>query len=272
MNKDYGLPDTHLFYTNDVDIILTDKEVPENLLSKFYELYQEMHLQKIVYFCSKMKIDFAGEGNIKRIIDFYSDKDVSDFYDIAHLIIEPKSTFEKVIGINGLKFYESLHTRIIDANPAVFFDAVNAFGRGLGELKLQKIIDVYGTLNVDYNQLLNVDGFAEKSAEQFINHYDEYENWNLFIMNTPFISIKYPNRDIKSDKFSNINVVFTGVRDGIMEQLIRENGGKILNSCTKECNLVIAKDANSSSGKLNKARTMGIEIISYEEAKNRFYD
>lgn len=272
VNENYGLPDNQLFYTNDVDIILTNKEVPDNLLSKFYELYQEMYLQKLVYFCDKMKIDFAGEGNIKRIIDFHSNKDECDTYDIAHLILEPLSTFEEVIGVNGTKFYETLHNKLVDMNPAIFFDAVNAFGRGLGELKLQKIIDAYGTLKVDYNQLLNVEGFAEKSAKQFFDHLEEYDSWLLFIMNVPNINIKYPDRNIKSDKLASLKVVFTGIRDGNMEQIIRENGGKILNSCTKECNLVIAKDANSSSGKLNKARTMGIEIISYEEAKQRFYN
>lgn len=271
VNENYGLPNNHLFYTNDVDIILTDKELPEDLLSEYYDLCQEMYLQKLVYFCEKMKVDFAGEGNIRRIIDFHSDKDVCDTYDVAHLILEPLSTFEETIGVNGTKFYNSLHDRLKNVNPAVFFDAVNAFGRGLGELKLQKIIDAYGTLNVDYGEVLNVEGFAEKSARQFIDHFEEYDNWLLFIAHQPNITLKYPESN-KSNKFSYIKVVFTGIRDNLMEQIIKENGGKVLTSCTKECNLVIAKDKNSSSGKLKKAREQGIEIISYDEAQERFYD
>ena len=55
-----------------------------------------------------------------------------------------------------------------------------------------------------------------------------------------------------------------------MEQNIKQNGGVVLSSVSKECNLVIAKDPNSSSSKVKKAKDLGIEVISYDEAKGRF--
>ena len=76
--------------------------------------------------------------------------------------------------------------------------------------------------------------------------------------------------ETKGDKCKDIKVVFTGIRSAEMEDVIRQNGGKVLSSFTKECNLVIAKDILGSSGKLQKAREKGIEVITLEEAFKRF--
>jgi hypothetical protein len=72
-------------------------------------------------------------------------------------------------------------------------------------------------------------------------------------------------------KFYGYVVCFTGVRDSEMEQLIRNNGGEISSSVTKKTNLLVTKESNSTSTKAQKARESGVEVISYEEAKERFY-
>ena len=76
--------------------------------------------------------------------------------------------------------------------------------------------------------------------------------------------------ETKGDKCKDIKVVFTGIRSAEMEDVIRQNGGKVLSSFTKECNLVIAKDPMGNSGKLQKAKDKGVEVISLEEAFKRF--
>ena len=74
----------------------------------------------------------------------------------------------------------------------------------------------------------------------------------------------------KGNKCKDIKVVFTGIRSAEMEDVIRQNGGKVLSSFTKDCNLVIAKDPLGNSGKLQKAKEKGVEVISLEEAFKRF--
>ena len=266
--ENYNIPNKHIWYSNGVDIIFKkDVKYDLTLLPEWQMYYREMYLQRLVYFCDKMKIDFAGYGNIARIVA--NRTDILP-YTVRNLIEESKEVFEYVIGVNGIKFYESLHKKLIDMNPSTFFDANICFGRSIGQLKLDKIIDTYGTLNVSYNQLLNVEGFAEKTAEQYSLHLDRYEEWIEYINNNDFISIKYPEKNIVSDRFQNLVVVFTGIRDKEMETYIISNGGRVVSSCTKDVNLVITKDINSSSSKIQKARKQGAEIISYDEAKERY--
>ena len=64
--------------------------------------------------------------------------------------------------------------------------------------------------------------------------------------------------------------VFTGIRDANLQNKIIQGGGKVVSSCTNACNLVIAKNPAENSGKLQKARERGVEIISYNEALERF--
>lgn len=266
--ENYNLPPKDLWETNGVDIVLKDYEDMENIsdaLDIIWHTYNnEMLIYQCLYFCSKMKVDFAGYGNIKKLAE-----NSQKGYSLLNLLTENKEVFKNCIGVNGVKFYNSLHKKLKSVTPSVFFDAVCAFGRGIGELKLNKVIEKYGTLEVSYEQLLDIDGFAEKSAQQFVENMWQYTCWCSLLSELGY-TLKYPTKKIISNTLKDIVAVFTGIRDKEMEEYIKSNGGKVLTSCTKKVNLVITKDVDSSSSKIEKARKQGAEIISYDEALRRF--
>jgi NAD-dependent DNA ligase len=225
----------------------------------------EAYKQQCVYFCSKLGIDFAGYGNIKALSQYIDNPYIS----YTNLCLLPKDVYENAIGVNGVKMYESLHKQVENATPTQLADATGCFGEGIGEKKLQKIVDVYNDLPYDYDKVIKTEGWAEKSTEQYMNHYASWiEMTDFFIKNDMWNGFSKPIT--LSDKYKDVKVVFTGVRNIDLEESIRKNGGKVLTSFTKECNLVIAKDPMSSSGKLKKARENGVEIISLADALNRF--
>lgn len=228
------------------------------------DLCIEAYIQKTLYFCTKLGVEFGGYGNIKKLMEETENYRLS----YQNLCTLPKEVFESAIGVNGLKFYNSLHEKLIRATPCQICDACGVFGRGIGELKLQKIVDTYNDLPYDANKIITVEGWADKSVNQYmlryatflemVNFFTSLEIWNGF-------------EDVTLSKtYEGVKVVFTGVRSAELENIIKINGGKVLTSCTKECNLVVARDPMSSSTKLNKARSMGIEIISLDEAVERF--
>lgn len=227
------------------------------------KLIKEVYIQKLEYFCNKLGVEYAGYGNIKALFNF---TETNITYE--HFCLFDECAFEECIGVNGVKLFKSLHTNILNASPTQLADACGVFGRGIGELKLQKIVDNYGELPNDYTKVISTDGWAEKTTEQYISSYINYIDMVEFFerngMWKGFETIK------TSSKHSDVKVVFTGIRNADLERSIRLNGGKVLTSFTKECNLVIAKDPMSSSGKLNKARENGVEIISLEDAFERF--
>lgn len=228
------------------------------------ELCIEAYTQKTLYFCTKLGVEFGGYGNITKLME-----ETGDYrFPYQHLCTLPKEVFESAIGVNGVKFYNSLHEKLIRATPCQLCDACGVFGRGIGELKLQKIVDTYNDLPHDADKIISVEGWAEKSVNQYMLRYSNFVEMVNF-----FTSLGIWNgfdEATLSNTYENVKVVFTGVRSAELENIIKINGGKVLTSCTKECNLVVARDPLASSTKLNKARSMGVEIISLNEAIERF--
>ena len=254
----FNIPECGTIEYNGVELTLDYTECPDP------ELVDEVEIQKIVYFCSKLGVDFAGEGNIRRIM-----KENLETDGIEELISTDIEIYQEEIGINGIKFYGSLHSKLKDADICVFMDAVGAFGRGMGEKKLRKVLDKYNTLEVTYEQLMETEGFAEISSEQYVNNLYNYYQWVNWMDHIGYpLTIK--EKKIVSDECVNVNICFTGVRDKDLEEVIKEKGGKICSSVTKVCNVLVAKDPNSGSSKLKKAIDNGIEVISLDEAWSRY--
>ena len=55
-----------------------------------------------------------------------------------------------------------------------------------------------------------------------------------------------------------------------LEKKITDGGGSIGSGVSGKTTIVIAKDANENSAKLNKAREMGIEVISIADFEKKY--
>lgn len=231
----------------------------------YFEYSLEACLQQTLYFCTKLGVDFAGYGNIKAL----AEATCNPSFNYRNLCTLPLREFEDTIGVNGVKMYNSLHQKIETATPTQLADATGCFGDGIGELKLNKIVDKYGDLPYDRQKVLDTDGWADISADQYMYHYASYISMVEFFQENDMWK-GFTIIETTGDKCKDIRVVFTGIRSAEMEDVIRKNGGRVLSSFTKECNLVIAKDPMGNSGKLAKAREKGVEVISLDEAFERF--
>ena len=231
----------------------------------YFEYSLEACLQQTLYFCTKLGVDFAGYGNIKAL----AEATCNPSFNYRNLCTLPLREFEDTIGVNGIKLYNSLHQKITNATPTQLADATGCFGDGIGELKLNKIVDKYGDLPYDRQKVLDTDGWADISADQYMYHYASYISMVEFFQENDMWK-GFTIIEATGDKCKDIRVVFTGIRSAEMEDVIRKNGGRVLSSFTKECNLVIAKDPMGNSGKLAKAREKGVEIISLDEAFQRY--
>lgn len=231
---------------------------------------KECLVQQMVNFGVVLEVDYLGEGNARAFVyDLYDQIQTTERGCIANLITKPVEWMYDKIGENGRKLYESLHSALKNASPSMFYAAVNCFGAGIAVKKLDKLWNKYQTFDLTKEQIVAVDGWGEKTAEQLIKWRPMYIAWeNLLRMEG--ICLKTTKEEPESDKYKDYVVVFTGVRSKQMEILIQKNGGKIVSTCTKDCNLVVAEDPNGSSTKLNKAREKGVKIVSLMEAMDIF--
>lgn len=250
----FNLPEEYMFDEPNKDGVVVHIKVKG--------MSEDAEFQKIVFFCKKLDIKQAGEANIKML----------GVKNIKELILTPEEKFVLKIGRNGLKFYQSLGKSIETCPLPVFYGAVGALGRGIGQRVLEPIFDTFGDMVFDFDKLISCEGISEVTAEQIIHNKDNFLDWQKFAWANlvGFRAVKQEKP--VSDKFKQYIVCFTGIRDENMERTISMNGGKIKSSVTSDTTLVVAKDANSMSGKAKKAREKGIKVISYEEALKLFAD
>lgn len=253
-SSDYRLPEEYNFDEPNKDGVIVHIKVKGTS--------EDAEFQKIVFFCKKLDVKQAGEANIKML----------GVKSIKELILTLEEKFVLKIGRNGLKFYQSLGKSIETCPLPVFYGAVGALGRGIGQRVLEPIFEKFGDMVFDFDKLISCEGISEVTAEQIIHNKDTFLDWQKFAWANlvGFRAVKQEKP--VSDKFKQYIVCFTGIRDENMERTISMNGGKIKSSVTSDTTLVVAKDANSMSGKAKKAREKGIKVISYEEALKLFAD
>ena len=154
--------------------------------------------------------------------------------------------------------------------------ATNIFGRGLGVKKLQPIINNFPDIltsdipNQEKIRLVNgLKGMGTKTAELFVSKIDDFiefmetaELTDKLVVSTGATSqqVQYNvNHPLYGKK-----IVLTGFRDAELEQQIKNHGGDLTGSASKNTFKVVARSLNEDSGKADKARQLGI-LISKDE-------
>lgn len=256
----YKFPNIETF-VNGVDLELLDKE-------SINPYTIQMMIQKLVFFCKSLEIDHIGEGNCKPLMEDYLDNR-GKFMTPFDLIQENKTYLYNFLGEVGIKIYESMKARLENSTEVDYMAALGVFGENMGKRILNMVYEKYHTLDVTEAQLKMVNNFGDVRISNYIQSLDKYHE-TIDKLKSIGISFKIIEETKVSDKFSNYIVCFTGVRDALLSQTIRENGGVATDSWNKNVNLLVCKDISSNSGKIKKAIDKGIKVVTIEEAKEIF--
>ena len=149
-----------------VDIVL--KNPHEN------EVVQE---KNITYFFTKLGIAGLSSGNVIRLME-------AGYDTVPHIVSMKKDDYLDVEGFQekmAQKLYTSIRNKIKSASLVDLMAASNIFGRGVGEKKIQVILNHYPDIlvsnenyEIKFNKLVEVESIAEKTAEYFLDHVDEF--------------------------------------------------------------------------------------------------
>ena len=271
-------PGTELIITKSGDVIPYIVEVTKGTMPKFPNLE---------YFWSDSEIDIILQDMYKNVkfkkkrlvhlfqtldVPYISEGMVNKFYDADYDTVKKIYNMKKedIISLDGIKeklsdkLYRAIHYKLDSKIPLEkLMVASLAFGFGLGEKRFKIIIDNCKDYNtVTKEEIMELEGFSDKTSEMFIKGVKKF---NKFLDNNEFL--KYYIEKVENNK-SNKKVVFTGFRDKVLEQEMKDKGWNIQSNITKETKLVIAKDKDSNSSKLDKARSLDIEIVNLKDYKN----
>jgi DNA ligase (NAD+) len=156
---------------------------------------------------------------------------------------------------------------------SLLMSATSLLGKGFGSKRLQKIIDVYyndsltDLLNLTSEQIGEINGWTKSSGKEFIKGFQRFYDW--FSHNSDIITYTVSVND-SDGKFADQVFIFSGFRDKNLEQLVNNAGGVIRTNVSSKTTMVIVDSLSSTSGKITKAREIGIPIITKHDFEKNY--
>jgi DNA ligase (NAD+) len=117
-------------------------------------------------------------------------------------------------------------------------------------------------------ELAAIPGVGETKAQAFVEGYESLRERAVISSLLSHITIEAR----QNGRFTGVSVCMTGFRDSDMEAEVERQGGVLKSSVSKDLKILVSKDPSSTSGKAQKARQYGVEILSPEEMWARLND
>ena len=224
---------------------------------------EEVQIKRLLHVFQVLGVPNISIGNVTKmfksgfdtIMKMY-EMDVEDFLTIP--------TFKQK---TSEKLYESIQNAFgspISLETLMTMSLV--FGNGFAEKKFLIVVEKYKTLDniskLSVEELSELDGFSDKSAEQFEAGLDKFLE---FMEENSFLKIKEVKSQ-KKGKLTGMNIVFTGFRDNTLKDQIESRGGKVLDSVNSKTSLLLYKtESDLEKGKGVKAKKLGIKTLKREK-------
>jgi len=247
-----------------IDVLLENKEEDETVREK-----------NITGFFRGIGVEGLSSGNITRIMK-------AGFDTVPKII---KMTIDDLLTVEGFKdktatkLYDGIREKIELVNIVILMAASNIFGRGFSEKKLELIMISYPQVllsketNIQKIQKVSsIKGMAEKTAEAFIERIPDFIS---FIKEAGLIQ-KLVNTNIIQKEVDNSHplfgktIIITGFRDNLLQEQLINFGVKIGLSVSKNTSLVLTKNIEEDTGKINEAKKIGIPIMLVNDFKMKY--
>ena len=190
---------------------------------------------------------------------------------ILKLSIEDIKVLDRMGETKALNIFDAIISKMQEVtlsklqHASGFFTDQNT-GFSLGSKKL--ILLEKFTTKPSVNEVKEIKGFEEASALIYCSNYDRFFVW----MKTLPISIKKEDEFTPSgNKCVGMTFIFTGIRRKDLEQTIKDQGGKVVDSISKNCTTLIMKSLDSGSNKEQKAKEYGMTIWTVEQLESFLY-
>jgi NAD-dependent DNA ligase len=142
------------------------------------------------------------------------------------------------------------------------------------QLVIDNIPDLL-SLNIDnklYSDLLNIKGIQDTTAQKILNALPQFKSFLLEIPDVKILESNIIQVSGTIAAFNGIRVIFTGIRDKDIENIIVASGGEVSSTVSKThtYQIVVAKDPTKISNKLKDAIELKVPIMTLENFKKKF--
>lgn len=255
------MPDVEYEWTNTgVDIYLPEGAEEDSV-----------KIKNIVHFFTTCKVERINTGIATKL---YND----GLTDIFKIMNASKKRLLKVPTIQDKTatiILNEIEKGLSNVDLAKLMYASTAFGEDLGEVRLRSIITKFPSIvNEKYlpknlmKMLLQVDGISTKLANSFIVGLPKYVAFQEKL--PAWINIESTKTVSVSSKLKNQKICLTGFRSEEINKFIFENGGEEVSGVTSKTTMLLVKDKSSASSKTQKAKELGIMIMTKKEFEDKY--
>ena len=233
-----------------------------------------VRLKMIHAFFVNIGVVGLGRGNVKRIMN----AGFTNVQDILNMSINDFLTVEGFKEKTANKIRNSIQSCIIKSTLPELLVATNILGRGMGLSRVTAILEKYPDIlisdesdDIKLKNIAELPGFKNKTAMLFVPHIKEF---------VQFMTVIHQQNKLKYVKHTNINVahplyskkiVLTGFRDKKLEEQFKTFGIIVSNQVNSKTHLVLVKNKNHDSSKVNKAKELNIPIFTIKEFTQKYF-
>jgi NAD-dependent DNA ligase len=225
--------------------------------------------KNITGFFRGIGVEGLSSGNINRIIK-------AGYNNVFEIIEMTEEDFLKVEGFKDKmanKIYTGIQEKLKEASIITLMAASNIFGRGFNEKKIELVFNELPDILVSNSskeeiikEVASVKGMATKSAEAFVCKITDF---NDFLFKCGLEKKLYEKLDEKSVVKTHVlfgkTVILTGTRDKNIIEFLKNVGANQGSSVSKNTFLVIAKNKDENTGKIEEAKKLNIQVVSVNE-------
>jgi NAD-dependent DNA ligase len=274
--KKPAMPDIpYVWNDTEVDILIDyDEEIDEEVLNK-------VKVKLLAHFFKTIGVKFLSEGILTKFVE-------NGYDSIGEIIAANEKDLYEIDGLGKksiTKIYKEIENKMEIVNLHTFMAATHLFGRGMGERKLKEILKVYPNIIHEEwtkkeltEKINNINGFSDIMTKKFVENLEIFKKFCKDIQKVYDISHIIKKKEVEKKentnkylKFNNLTVVFTGIRDKELHELIENNGGKVSSSVSKNTNIVIHSDVpDTTNSKYKKALELNIKLMSLSQFKKNY--
>lgn len=230
------------------------------------EADDEKCIKMISFFFSDLDIKHVGEQTIRKLYN-------AGFDNLYKIITIDKDDILKIQGFkekSSKRIVDSIRNTLRKKSLLDLLSASGVLGAGIGKRKIKKLFDELPNFlllrdefedNEIFEAIINIEGFSDTTALLLLENLENAKKFSILFAD--FVG-KRESLDSKDQTLSGVTIVFSGFRDKELKEIIESLGGKINTSVSKNTDLVVVKDLDSKSSKLQKAEKLGIEIVEKE--------
>ncbi len=221
---------------------------------------------RVKYYASRdaMDIDHLGGSTIDKLIDEGLIDNVADIYFLKKEDILKLEGFKEKSTQNLLDSIEKSKKQ--DLSRLIYALGIRHVGKYAAQLLSSKFNSIDELKKATEEELKEIDGLGDKSAESIVTFFISDENKKL-IHRLKDIGVKTKNIKKVNLPLDGIKFVFTGSLTKLTRpeasDVIKKQGGIVASSISKDINYVVVGDNPGS--KYNKAKKMNLKIINEDE-------